>query len=75
MSKINKIHLKCDVIDGSVVNGIREPILISFILDKPPRYKVFCEPEKIHHKKLDESVSNTVTIDLQDDSNKEVNFN
>ena len=31
----DKIHLKCDVIDGSVVNGLRQPILFSFTLDKP----------------------------------------
>ena len=37
----NKIHLKCDFIDGSVVNGIREPILFSFVLEKKPGYKVF----------------------------------
>ena len=30
----NKIHLKCDVIDGSVVNGSRQPIVYSFVLDK-----------------------------------------
>ena len=47
----NKIHLKCDVIDGSVVNGIRQPILYSFVLDKPSGYKVFCQPETIHYKK------------------------
>ena len=47
-STMNKIHIKDDVIDGSVVNGIREPILFSFILDKPSGYKVFCEPETIH---------------------------
>ena len=35
LSSTNKIHLKCDVIDGSVVNGIRQPILYSFVLDKP----------------------------------------
>ena len=27
LSTIDKIHLKCEVIDGKVVNGIREPIL------------------------------------------------
>ena len=27
----NKIHLKCDIIDGSVVNGLRQPILYSFV--------------------------------------------
>ena len=47
----NKIHLKCDIIDGSVVNGIRQPILYSFVLDKKPGYKVFSEPETIKYKK------------------------
>ena len=51
LSSSNKIHLKCDCIDGSVVNGLRQPILYSFILDKLPGYKVFCEPETIHYKK------------------------
>ena len=41
LSNTNKIHLKCDAIDGSVVNGIRQPILYSFVLDKPAGYKVF----------------------------------
>ena len=44
----NKIHLKCDCIDGSVLNGIRQPILFSFVLDKLPGHKIFCEPETIH---------------------------
>ena len=29
----NKIHLKCDVIDSSIQNGLRQPILYSFVLD------------------------------------------
>ena len=32
----NKIHLKCVVIDGSIINGIREPIHFSLILNKLP---------------------------------------
>ena len=31
LSSTNKIHLKADVIDGSVVNGVRQPILYSFV--------------------------------------------
>ena len=58
----NKIHLKCDVIDGSVVNGLRQPILYSFVLDKKPGYKVFSETETIHHKKTNKSVLNTLTF-------------
>ena len=51
LSKRNKKHLKCDIIDGGVVNGLRQPILYSFVLNKLPGYKVFCEPETIHYKK------------------------
>ena len=36
ITSIDKVHLKCDCIDGSIVNGIREPILYSFALDQPP---------------------------------------
>ena len=52
LGSTNKIHLTCDVIDGSVVNGLRQPILYSFVLDRLPGYKVFCEPETIHYKKI-----------------------
>ena len=75
LSSTNKIHLKCDCIDGSVVNGIREPILFSFVLDKPSGYKVFCEPETIHYKKINKSVLNTIMFYLEDDNNKVVDFN
>ena len=43
LNTINKIHLKCDIIDGSIQDGIRQPNLFSFVLDKPSGYKVFCE--------------------------------
>ena len=75
LSSTNRIHLKCDVIDGKKVNSDRQPILYSFVLDKPSRYKVFCEPETIHYKKINKSVLNTITFYLEDDSDKEVNFN
>ena len=75
LNTIDKIHLKCDCIDGSIQNGVRQPILFSFVLDKPAGYKVFCEPETIHYKKINISVLNTITFYLEDDINKEVNFN
>ena len=34
LSIIIKLNLKCDVIDGSVVNGLRQPIHFSFVSDK-----------------------------------------
>ena len=51
LGSTNKVHLKCDIINGSVVKYVRQPILYSFVLDKKPGYKVFCEPETIHNKK------------------------
>ena len=75
LGSTNKIHLKCDVIDGSVINGLRQPILYSFVLDKKPGYRVFSEPETIHYKKINKSVLNTITFYLEDDNNEEVDFN
>ena len=75
LTSTNKIHLKCDVIDGSIVNGDRQPILYSFVLDKPSGYKVFCELETIHYKKINKSVLNTIPFYLEDDNNEAVNFN
>ena len=43
----DKVHLKCDCVDGSIVNGIREQILFSFILCAPPGYKIIKEPNII----------------------------
>ena len=62
LSSTIKIHLKCDAIDGSIQDGVRQPILFSFVLDKPSGYKVFCQPETIHYKKINKSVLNTITF-------------
>ena len=35
LSSTNKIHLKCDCIDGTIQDGVRQPILFDFVLDKP----------------------------------------
>ena len=75
LNTTNKIHLKCDFIDGSIQNGLRQPILYSFVLDKPSGYKIFSEPETIHYKKINKSVLNTIIFDLENDKNEEVDFN
>ena len=74
LGSTNKIHLICDCIDGSVLDGVRQPILYSFVLDKLPGYKVFSQPETIHYKK-NKSVLNTITFYLEDDNNEGVDFN
>ena len=75
LNTIDKTHLKCDCIDGSIQDGVRQPILFSFVLDKPAGYKVFCEPETVHYKKISKSVLNTKTFYLEDDKNEIFDFN
>ena len=75
LSTTNEIHLKSDVIDGSVVNGLSQPILYSFLLDKTVGYKVFSQLEKVHFKKIKKIILNTKTFYLEDDNAEEVDFN
>ena len=44
ITRIDKIHLKFDCTQGSIVNGVREPILCSFALSSPPGHKIYKEP-------------------------------
>ena len=67
--------MNCDVINGSILDGLRQPILFSFVLDKPSGYKVFCQPETIHYKKINKSVLKTITFYIEDNNNNEVDFN
>ena len=51
LGTIDKIQLKYEAIDGSVVKRIPEPIPFSFVRVKPSAFKVFSEPETIYYKK------------------------
>ena len=72
---IDKIHLKCDCIQGSIVNGIRESILFSFALSSPPGYKMYKEPRVKLFKKVNKSILSHITFYFEDDDHKPVNFN
>ena len=69
------MHLKSDVIDGSIVSGLEQPILSRFVLNKPPGYKVFCDPETIFCTKTNKAVLNTITFYSEDYNHREDNFN
>ena len=72
---IDKVHLKCNCIDGSIVNGVREPILYSFALDQPPGHKIYKEPKVKLFKKIKNSVLSHITFYLEDDDYKLFDFN
>ena len=75
ISGVDKIHLKCDCIQGSIVNGVREPILYSFALSSPPGYKIYKEPRVKLFKKINKSVLSHITFYFEDDDYKAVDFN
>ena len=74
ITSIDKIHLKCDCIQGSIVNGIREPILYSFALSSPPGHKIDKEPRVKLFKKVNKPVLSHITFYFEDDDYKPVDF-
>ena len=72
---IDKVHLKCDCIDGSIVNGIRELILFSFGLQSPPGHKIYKEHRIELPKKINKPVLSPITFYIEDDDHKPVDFN
>ena len=72
---IDKVHLKCDCIDGGIMNGTREPILYSFSLDQPPGHKFYKEPKVKLFKKINKSILSHITFFFEDDDYKSVDFN
>ena len=71
---IDKFQLKADCIQGSIVNGVREPILFSFALSSPPGHKINKEPRVKLFKKVNKSVLSHITFYFEDDDYKPVDF-
>ena len=71
----DKVYLKCDCVDGSIVNGIREQILFSFNLSAPPGYKIIKEPNIILNKKINKTRLNSIQFFLEDSNHNPVDFN
>ena len=71
---IDKVHLKCDCKQGSIVNGVREPILFSFALSSPPGHKIYKELRVKLFKKVNKSVLSHITFYSDDDDYKLVDF-
>ena len=75
ITSIDRVHLKCDCIDGSIVNGIRELILYSFALDQPPGHTIYKEQKVKLFEKVNKSVLSHITFYVKDDDYKAVDFN
>ena len=71
---IDKVNLKSDVISGSIVNGVREPILDYFGLSSAPGHENYKEPRIKLFKNINKTVLSHITFYLDDDY-KPLNFN
>ena len=56
-------------------NGLRQPILFSFVSDKPAVYKFFANLKQFITKKMNKSVFNTIKFYRENDKNEENEFN
>ena len=66
ITDIDKVHLKSDCIDGSIVNGIREPIFYSFGLISHPGHKIHYQPRVKLFKNLNNFFLSHITFYLED---------
>ena len=55
ITSIDKVHLRCDCVDGSIVNGVREQILYSFNISAPPGYKILKKLTIVSYKKTNKT--------------------
>ena len=69
---IDENLLKCHCKQGSIVNGIGEPILYSFALSSPPGHKIYKEPRIKLFKKINKPILSHITFHFEDDDHKPV---
>ena len=72
---IDKVHLKCDYMNGGIVNGVREPLLFSFAFSSPPGHRIYKKPRIKLFKKVNNSILSHTTFYFEDDDHKPVDFN
>ena len=72
---IDKVHSKCDCIQGSLVNSIREPTLYSFGLSSPPDQKIYKEPKVKLFKNMNKAILSKITFYFDNDDYKPIDFN
>ena len=65
ISSVDKVHLKCNCVDGSIVNGISEQILFSVNLSAPPGYIIIKNPTTVLYKKINKTILDQIQLFLK----------
>ena len=72
---VDKVQLKSNFINGSIVNGSGESILYSFALSSPPGHETYKVRRIKLFKEINKSSLSRITFYLEDDDHKPVDFN
>ena len=72
---IEKVNSKCDCINRSILDGVRQPTFYGFALDKLPGHKIHKETRIKVSRKINKPILSHKTFYLQDDYHKAVDFN
>ena len=72
---VDKVHLKCGCVNGSILKGVRRPIFYSFSLDNTSGHKIYKELKILLFKKIKKCVLSHITFYLENDDHKPVDFN
>ena len=72
---IDESHLKCDCVNGSIVNGVREHILFSFGLGNPLGHKIHRKPRIQLFKEVNKCILSHIAFYLEDDDHIPLGFN
>ena len=72
---IDKVHLKCDCKQGSIINGVSESVLYSLASSSPPGQQIYKEPRVKLFKRINKSVLSHITFYFEDDDHEAVDFN
>ena len=75
IKNFDKVHLKCNCVDCSILDGKRQRFLHFFGLDARPGYKNFEKPSSILYKKLNKDKIDDIIFYLEDDDGNIVVFN
>ena len=70
----DKIQLRCDCINGSIVSGIREAFFYSCGLGSHPGHHIYNQLGVTLPKKINKTVLSHLTFYLEDDDHKPVEF-
>ena len=72
--KVHNIHVNCDIIEGSYLNGSKAPILYSFFPNVPPGYKVVETPNENIYLPVNQTFIESIRVWLTNQDGEPINL-